>query len=436
MEKLLELAKKQFDQVEIYYSESSSSEVEFTDAKLHDIKSNIQSGVALRVIKDGKLGFAYTRNLKDPQEFLQNALDSLKGKVEAEYEFPLTKDFPKLDTFDKSIEKVTEKQMVNECERVCEILQQKTDGEIIFGIDKDVGKIRIINSAGTDLTNISSSYAVGGGLIFPGGAAGITRYFSDKTYKRTPEGLINEMVELYNLSHKTVDPKAGKMKVLFMPFSIYALTWRLKTGTSGMSLYQKISPIAEKTGEKILDEKLTLIDNPLNDKFPGACSFDDEGVACKPLTLFENGVLKNFYFDLYYGKKLNRNSTGNGFRSTQWGGDSISTKPAPFLQFLTIKPGDKSLTEMIRSIDKGIILDGVMGAHSGNIPNGDYSVGVSPAFYVENGEIIGRVKDAMVAGNVYETLNNIISIENKVHQCQGGRFPAILCDDVSVATKK
>ena len=91
---------------------------------------------------------------------------------------------------------------------------------------------------------------------------------------------------------------------------------------------------------------------------------------------------------------------------------------------------------MIGSMDKGIILDGVMGAHSGNIPNGDYSVGVEPAFYVENGEIIGRVKDAMVAGNVYETLNNIVSIEDKVHESWGGRFPAILCDDVNVATKK
>jgi len=436
MEKLLELAKKQCDQVEIYYRESSSSEVEFSDAKLHNIESNIQSGVALRIIKDGKLGFAYTRNLKNPQELLQNALDSLKGKVEAEYEFPLTKNLLELKTYDESIEKVTEKQMVNECERVCEILQQKTDAEIEFGIDKDVDKIRIINSAGTDLTQISSDYGIGGGLIFPGGAAGINRFFSDKTFKQIPESLVNEMVEFYNLSHKTVDPEAGKMKVLFMPNSMYALTWRLKSGTSGMSIYEKVSPIAEKTGEKILDEKFTLLADPLNDKFPGARSFDDEGVACQPLTMFENGVLKNFYFDLYYGKKLNRKSTGNGFRTTQWGGDTISTKPSPFLQFLTIKPGDKSFSEMIRSIDKGIILDGAMGAHSGNIPNGDYSVGVEPAFYVENGEIIGRVKDAMVAGNVYETLSNIVSIENKVHQSWGGRFPAVLCDDVSVATKK
>lgn len=244
------------------------------------------------------------------------------------------------------------------------------------------------------------------------------------------------MIDLYNISHKIIDPKAGKMKVLFMPSSMYALIWRLSSGTSGMSIYEKVSPISGKIGEKILDDKFTLLDDPLDDKLTGARSFDDEGVACQPLTLFENGVLRNFYFDLYYGKKLNQSSTGNGFRTTQWGGDYISTRPSPSLQFLTIKPGKISLTDMIRSIDRGIILDGVMGAHSGNIPNGDYSVGVKPALYVENGEIIGRVKDAMVAGNVYETLSNIVSIENKVHECWGGSFPAILSENVSVATKK
>jgi len=86
-------------------------------------------------------------------------------------------------------------------------------------------------------------------------------------------------------------------------------------------------------------------------------------------------------------------------------------------------------------VDKGIILVGVMGAHSGNIPNGDYSVGVSPGLYVEKGEIVGRVKDVMVAGNVYDTLKKVIAIENRLHPCWGGRMPAILCDNISVSSK-
>jgi len=110
-------------------------------------------------------------------------------------------------------------------------------------------------------------------------------------------------------------------------------------------------------------------------------------------------------------------------------------KPSPNLDHLRMDPGNNSLAEMISSMDKGIILSGAMGAHSGNIPNGDYSVGVSPGLYVENGKIVGRVKDAMVAGNIYETLKNVISVENKIHPGWGGDYPAILCDKVSVSTK-
>lgn len=47
---------------------------------------------------------------------------------------------------------------------------------------------------------------------------------------------------------------------------------------------------------------------------------------------------------------------------------------------------------------------GALGAHSGNIPNGDFSIGLSPGLYVENGEIVGHVKDSMVAGNIYEVM--------------------------------
>ena len=77
-----------------------------------------------------------------------------------------------------------------------------------------------------------------------------------------------------------------------------------------------------------------------------------------------------------------------------------------------------------------------MGAHSGNILNGDYSVGVSPALYIENGEIIGRVKDTMVAGNIYNTLKNVIAIGDTLNLVGNEMVPILLCDNVSVSAKK
>jgi len=201
-------------------------------------------------------------------------------------------------------------------------------------------------------------------------------------------------------------------------------------------LYQNESPLAGKIGEKVFDEKLTIFDDPLNDGYPGARAFDDEGTPCRSLPLVEKGVLRNCYCDLFYAKKLGTQPTGHGYKSAMWGGEVVSLKPTPSLQHLFIEPGDLAFRDMIRSMDRGIILGQALGAHSGNIQNGDYSIGLSPGIYVEGGEIVGHVKDAMVAGNIYETLKNVISIENRQQYSSGGRYPAVMVDDVSVATKE
>ncbi len=145
-------------------------------------------------------------------------------------------------------------------------------------------------------------------------------------------------------------------------------------------------------------------------------------------------VLRKLNLD--YADKLKEEPTGTGYRGGMWGGETVALPPVPSLVCKRIAPGDISFEDMIKGINRGVIVMGVLGAHSGNILNGDFSVGLNPGFYVENGEIKGRVKDGMVSGNVYDVLNNIESVENRLHESYtGGRYPSILLDDVSVAAK-
>ncbi|MGB9811911.1 MAG: metallopeptidase TldD-related protein, partial [Dictyoglomus turgidum] len=124
------------------------------------------------------------------------------------------------------------------------------------------------------------------------------------------------------------------------------------------------------------------------------------------------------------------------YKVSDWGGEIIRVRPTPSLEHLHMKPGDKDFYEMIKSMDKGIIVAQALGAHSGNIPNGDFSIGLSPGLYVENGEILGHVKDAMVAGNIYEVMRNVLSLENKTYMANMGVFPSAIFEDVSVAIRE
>ncbi len=435
MEELLKKAKKLSDKAEVYFREYTYYPISFKNAKLHDIDSTFQSGYSLRIIKDGKLGFAYTRNLTNRDELIHNALDSLKGGVGASYAFPLTKKVAPLNTYDDSLNDVTGAQMVNECTRVCDFLKSKTDGVIACTSSSYIENIRIINSEGTDVSGKNTIHSTYAYIAYPGTGARIYRVHNSKKFEKIPDDVLNRIVEIYTRSSKVVALKSGKMKVCFMPNSMLAFNWRIFSGASGKSIYERISPLADKIGEKIFDEKITIYDDPLNDTYPGARAFDDEGVACEPLTIVENGVLKNFFYDLHYAQKLNTKSTGHGYRTTRWGGDPATLKPAPTLSHMRIKPGHKPLAEIIKSMDSGIVIEGILGAHSGNIPNGDYSVGISSGLYVENGEIVGRIKDAMVAGNIYETFKHVIDISDTLYPCFWGWLPAILFDNVNVATK-
>jgi PmbA protein len=435
MEQLLEMAKKVADQVEVYSLHETSDVIRFENAKLKEIESKVQDGISLRIIKDGKLGFSYTKNLINREGLLENALHSLRGGVEVLFDLPRTIDPPSVNSYDPSIEDLSNGTIVDECQRVCHGLISRTKGQINLGSSRHVSGIRVINSHGTDLSARSSFYSFGAEILYPGSYAAINRQTVHKTFKRTPEDDIEFILSLYNASQKEVHPKGGGMKVLFLPEALYALVWRIQSATSGRNIYQKVSPVMEKRGEKLLDEKLTLYDDPLSDRMPGARTFDDEGTACRTLSIINQGVLENFYYDLFYAGKLKVSPTGHGYKISMWGGETVSFRPSPALEHLYMRPGKKSFKDLLSLMDKGVIVAGAMGAHSGNILNGEYSIGLSPGLYVEGGEVVGQVKDAMVAGNVFETMKHIIEMEDTLHPGYTGVFPAVLFENVIVATK-
>jgi PmbA protein len=295
--------------------------------------------------------------------------------------------------------------------------------------------MRLINSRGTDLSRRVSAYSLITQILYPGSYASIHRQFVGKSFETLPEEEINFILSLYNSSEREVRPQGGPMKVMFLPEAMYALIWRVQSATNGKNIYHKVSPILDRRGERILDEKLTLFDDPLNDRMPDARGFDDEGSPCQPLSIIERGIVKNFYYDLFYAAKAKAKPTGHGYKVAMWGGETVSFKPLPSLEHLYIQSGEKPFWKLVESIDRGMIVAGAMGAHSGNILNGDFSIGLSPGLYVEHGEIVGQVKDAMTAGNVFETMKHILDMEDTVHPSYTGTFPEILFESMNIATK-
>jgi PmbA protein len=124
-----------------------------------------------------------------------------------------------------------------------------------------------------------------------------------------------------------------------------------------------------------------------------------------------------------------RESTGSGARG-------LTTLPTPSPSTIVVEDGDTSFEEMLADMKDGLIVEQLLGASQGNILGGDFSGNILLGYAVKNGEIVGRVKDTMVSGNIYEALKEVAAV-GKDGKWVGGRarIPHIYCPRLAVSAK-
>jgi len=216
-----------------------------------------------------------------------------------------------------------------------------------------------------------------------------------------------------------------QMPVLFTPHAVGFLLSTFEANTNGKAVQKGASVLAERMGRKVLDERVTIWDDPLVDYANGSCAVDAEGVPAQRKALFENGVLRSFIFDLQTAGMMGVRSTGNGMRG-------YAGQPHPANTNIRVAPGGTPYKELLAGIKRGLLIDQALGAGQSNVLAGAFSVNVELGFLVENGEVVGRVKDCMLAGNAFDAFNNIRDISSETEWHGASELPAICFESLSV----
>jgi PmbA protein len=123
-------------------------------------------------------------------------------------------------------------------------------------------------------------------------------------------------------------------------------------------------------------------------------------------------------------------STGNAKRNMRQGLVDISPSN------IVVEPGEREIEDIIKGIKYGYYIRGVQGAHSSNPESGDFSIVGNPAILIENGKMVGAVHGLMVAGNVYDLLNQVDEVAKTPHYLQSIIGPEIVFKDVSLIAKE
>ena len=179
---------------------------------------------------------------------------------------------------------------------------------------------------------------------------------------------------------------------------------------NGSSIQQKRSFLIDKLDQKIASDKLTVIDDPFIVGGRGSKLFDSEGLAAKKRSVIEKGVLKTYYIDTYYAKKLDTDPTT---------GSSSN---------LVFELGDKNLDQLIAAQKKAILVTGFNGGNC-NGTTGDFSYGIE-GFLVENGEITKPVAEMNITGNMKQLLMDIAETGNDVNKNSSLLAPSIVFNNV------
>ena len=182
---------------------------------------------------------------------------------------------------------------------------------------------------------------------------------------------------------------------------------------SGASLQQKRSFFEGRLGQTIGGPLLTVTDDPFLPKGFGSRLFDGEGLAARALPVFEKGVLKNYYIDTYYGKKLGVAPTTAGMSNARWA------------------LGTKGRVDLVRGIEDGIFVTSFLGGNS-NGTTGDFSLGVR-GFRIRKGEIAEPVSEMNISGNHLEFWKRLIAVGNDPYPYSSSRTPTLVFDGVQFA---
>ena len=423
-EQLLELALKSgAEAAEVYQSRSLSRPVFFEANRLKQLETSQSEGTALRLWRDGCPGLTVAYGDVDPQAMVEKslALSQLNPPETVELGGHSGHSYPNLG---KSVYVET---LINWGKQAIALIRDVYP-DILCHSDWecDIEKTKLINSKGLDshYTDTTLSCYMSAELVrgddFLSVADGQTQ-----RYELSPEKIASQILQRLNWAKKNVPSPSGRSPVLFTSKAADMLWGTVQSALNGKHILEKASPWVDRLGKPVIAPTLTLYQNPAAG--PYSCPFDDEGQPTQLLIFIENGILRNFYSDRTTGRQLNGGSTGNGFRP------GLSSYPTPGLFNFLIQPGDLSLLELIKKMDNGLIIDQILGGCTGL--SGDFSVNVDLGYRVRNGQIIGRVKDTMVAGNVYTALKQVIQLGKDADWNGSCYTPSLIVEGLSITGK-
>ncbi|HPA87786.1 MAG TPA: TldD/PmbA family protein [Bacteroidales bacterium] len=414
------------EQVSVTIYDNRSTSIEIRDQKTDSLQESNRNGLSIDIYTEKKYSSHSTNRLKkeDLFHFIEEAIAATRFLAEDEFRslpdpsLLYKGDGSNLEIFDDEVDALEISTKIG--------LADKVVNEA-FGKDN-----RILSVSGSYSDNISESVMVtSNGFRGDSRRTGLSLYAevsvqsetgrpnaywyeSDLFFKRLVKNGIGEKALERALGK--INPKkilSGKYDVVIENRVAANLLSPVYDSLTGSNLYNKQSFLIGKEGKPVASPLMTITDDPFIKSLAGSRLYDDEGLAAVKRPIIEKGVLRNYYIDNYYGKKLGMNPTS---------GSSSN---------IVMAPGTRGGSEMVKSIKKGVFITGFIGGNC-NGSTGDFSYGIE-GFYIEDGKVIHPVNEMNITGNMNDFWFGLSEVGNDFTGNGSVQIPSLMISNAELS---
>ncbi|MFA6334771.1 MAG: TldD/PmbA family protein [Bacteroidales bacterium] len=436
------------DYADLYFEHSISSELALRDGEVNAAGSHIDYGMGVRVLFGDQTGYAYTEitSLKEMEKAAKTA--SQIASSSAKFKAPLNVNHLKFTNYYPIISQWEDYPISGKIPYLQELNSKIFDldkrvNKVLARISDSTSQILFFNSEGLlacDERPMASLAATcimeSNGKIENGTASkSFRRGFDFLTHELVDE-VANEVVCRTASLFEAIQPSGGELPVV------------MGAGGSGILLHEAIghafeadfnrlntSIFADKLGNKICSDEISVIDDGTIRWNRGSVNFDDEGVVGQKTYMVKNGILTSYLHDRISANYYKTKPTGNGRR------ESFRFMPLPRMRATYMENGKSSENDIISSVKRGIFVDNFSNGQV-QIGAGDFTFYVKSGFLIENGKLTQPIKDINVIGNGPQALADIVAvadnsvIDNGTWTCGKEQYCPVSCGMPTVLVKK
>ncbi len=404
------------EQIEAYVSRGGETSIRVYEGEVEHFVSAQSQSVGIRVIRDGRTGYAYAGTLDESvlHEVLADARDNVQFGTPDEFAGLAEPDgvaVIKQELWNDALAAFPTEQKIALAKEL-ESLTLAADSRVRCddsNYDDAYGETAFATTSGISAYGRENGCYVSVGTLADDGdetqtgfGFSVGRSPAEFDLPRAAREAADRATRLLGATK----PQSKRTTVVLDPY-VTAQFLRVLSGSfSGENVQKGRSFFAERMGEAVANPIITLIDDPTNPLAYSATELDGEGLAARRNVLIENGVLKTFLHSSYSARRGNTKSTGNAVRS---GGT-----PGVSCLAMQLNPGTATQDELIANVDDGVLIQMVQGLHSGVNPiSGDFSTGAS-GLAIANGKVGAPVREFTIASTLQKMLLDVVAIGGDV----------------------